>query len=621
MQEPNKNGVAVMISFKSQLTLAVLLCSVGFSWLILTNGRALDRITSSTEATEEVAANQARLLQLKVAVLMESILVERDQKVSGLSTLIERFPLAEMPDMDSLSVSRLHELMQLWIDLHLSANQHNTTLGLTRESGLRGEAHDAITAIESNLFSMFHEAFAELKSSIDKAQDSMTLANLDSAIMMLEEFSAFVTEMEFTDLYETDLGKLRNSLQASREVRAELEHISLQLSQTQALLFSQLDQYLVATSDDLNLSRETAIAVSSRAKSTSVGVGASVGVFLVLALFSIRRRTVRFLKRTVATLEQIASGDLTKRLPVRQESNDEFDQLSDAVNQMAEEQLKMIRHFTETGDVVTHNSEILQHNCLALLTRSNEVNQDMVSITGHTQSINSTLADVMEEITSAYQESSGVSKAADSGVTTMQMLVESMANLKSIFSSIDDQASDVEQASAEVNKVTSMIDGIAEQTNMLALNAAIEAARAGEAGRGFSVVADEVRGLVDKTVVATNKINVIVTRMQMHLSTLIETMRKGIQVTDQSRIYTTQTDEEISSIQIAAKHMAERNRNLHDIIQQVVDKAQNIQNGTEQITQSSGENLHNVESLNQTSQEVLAQITAHQASFQRFKTS
>src|SRR5690606_17933185 len=120
--------------------------------------------------------------------------------------------------------------------------------------------------------------------------------------------------------------------------------------------------------------------------------------------------------------------------------------------------------------------------------------------------ITKTVHYMAESTTEAHHRALNVSDAAQTGGAVITRALNSLQELEQTFQSLEMKTNDLERASLSVDSVIEIIHTLAEQTNLLALNAAIEAARAGEAGRGFSVVADEVRNLAEKTVEATNRI-------------------------------------------------------------------------------------------------------------------
>ena len=220
----------------------------------------------------------------------------------------------------------------------------------------------------------------------------------------------------------------------------------------------------------------------------------------------------------------MGDGDLRVRLPSN--SSIEINQLSEYFNQFVQRIQKMVIHSSNTSIELLQSVDqlrIILHNCTEF-SHKQEKKADMAST-----SIN-------EMSTKSVEIATNASKAADVTKLTNDKLGHAMGIISTTVSNIQKLAGDFSEGTegitnvqSRVNDIGTMLDvvkSIAEQTNLLALNAAIEAARAGEQGRGFAVVADEVRALAGRTQESTEKIRTMMERLQESADNAVETMKE-----------------------------------------------------------------------------------------------
>jgi methyl-accepting chemotaxis protein len=278
-------------------------------------------------------------------------------------------------------------------------------------------------------------------------------------------------------------------------------------------------------------------------------------VIALIATFLLARSLSRRLSDSVAAAQVIAGGDLTGRMPAA--SQDEIG--------------KLIAAMTEMQKALRSALQETQASSQALLECSGHLNESVRQMdeSAHVQSsVASAIAANVEEVTvSINHVSDNTSEAAHFALDSDRMakeghdqidqLVERIGEVANVVRSSADQIAKLEGESEKISNIVSVIKDIADQTNLLALNAAIEAARAGEQGRGFAVVADEVRKLSERTAVSTGEIGKMVDAIQVSTREVVAQVGNGVKMVDEGVTNARQAGETIGGLQDMAKKVSQ----------------------------------------------------------------
>ncbi|MDF2489181.1 MAG: chemotaxis protein [Pseudomonas sp.] len=275
--------------------------------------------------------------------------------------------------------------------------------------------------------------------------------------------------------------------------------------------------------------------VTERSATTVLYIGIALAFIaaMLLGLF-ISRLISRPIAQAVVSAQAIARGDLTQQ--VRSEAADETGQLLNALGDMQQSLKSTIQQIADASNQLASAAEelnaVTEDSSRGLLRQNDEIQQAATAVTEMTSAVEEVARNAM----STSEASRGASAQAGEGLGQARHAVSAVDDATR---EIDTSTTIVEQLATQlrdIGKVLDVIRGIAEQTNLLALNAAIEAARAGEQGRGFAVVADEVRALAARTQASTGEIEGMINAVQASSDQAVVAMGKS-----QTLVATTQT--------------------------------------------------------------------------------
>ena len=276
---------------------------------------------------------------------------------------------------------------------------------------------------------------------------------------------------------------------------------------------------------------KVADALASGAKSTlifSIAISAVLCVVTLLIGFLVMASVTTPLSRMLAMLKDIAEGegDLTHRL--EEDRKDEFGELAHWFNRFVDNIHGIISQVASNTSQVSAAASQLHSTAEQIATAAEEVACQTVTVATASEEMSATSNDIAHNCSLASEISGRANQTATGGSQVVQETLEGMQN---IAERVQESARTVESLGArsdQIGAIVGTIEDIADQTNLLALNAAIEAARAGEQGRGFAVVADEVRALADRTTRATKEIGEMIKAIQRETAGAVGSMENGV---------------------------------------------------------------------------------------------
>lgn len=581
------------LSWNQKFMLLIVATLIGLVLATTASLGGLDRVSDAYEARGQARAYESASLNLlndwlaveRMSGNLEPSQVEAYQQ--QLASLAEQSAALSkaataLPDGDITEAARqIHQQVEEYTRLRTEWLALNRQLGLTPADGLRATM---ATAIDEKLrkisISIFNDDINTISATYRDYLDTMEPAYADATREAVERMKKTVIDMDWQEI---DIGQ---AVKAFDDAFTQARGLIGQLSGIKGQLDDAGDRIRALITQQNNLLRQELIVATSQqaeqARSSSTWLilmtAGAVAVILILTLTTASRTLVRRLNATVDLLSHVASGDLSQRLSPGRNANDEFNRLGQAANKMLDDVSAVIGQVVEGNRMLSELQQELDGLVDHLGRNGEQVEEETEQTATAVQEISHTAVDIARYTQSVNEAVQSANGAAHSGAEVVRRSTQTMTSLAERIQHTHEQVARLGKTGEKVNSIVGVINGLAEQTNLLALNAAIEAARAGEAGRGFSVVADEVRSLAEKTVKATDGIADIVESLNRETAAIARLMEESLGSAGEGEHHAREAAGSIDQITGAIRQLA-------GDMNQVVSSIEGISTTTEEIAQ------------------------------------
>ena len=316
---------------------------------------------------------------------------------------------------------------------------------------------------------------------------------------------------------------------------------------------------------------------------------------------------LRSILEVKAAAEQAALGNLSKDISVL--SDDEIGEMAKSFNRMTTNLRQIVNRINASTASLASSSEELSATSDDMNKGAHELSSQAEQVVTAMTEVSQTIMDMAKNATQAADASKDASGTAVKGQQTVDSTAEDMIRIARTVQAAATTIEELGRSSAQIGEIVAVINGIADQTNLLALNAAIEAARAGEQGRGFAVVADEVRKLAERTGQATKDITQRIEAIQQAASESVDAMKKGSDEVDKGVGLAKEASASLNTIVGASN-------NAMDMVQRIAAATEQQSAATEEVTQ----NMESISGIAKQSSQSTEQIKVSAGELARLAT-
>ncbi|MCK7543999.1 methyl-accepting chemotaxis protein [Marinobacter bryozoorum] len=581
------------LSWRQKFGLLIAGTLIGLVLVALAALRGLDQVSESYE--DRSSANQYQNASLtlwgewlRVETLSNGLVADEVDQYQGQLDALESQARQLVAQAEVISdegiqatATEIREQVSAYVALRRQWLEQRQALGLDSSSGIHGELTKAMDeGLRQISISIMNEDIELAMTTYSDYLNNFTPESAEQTHQAIDGMQEVITNMDWE---ENDLGLAVKTFAKAFE-RAESQINAIQDTQQQ---LATLGGELEAVIERQNQSLETGLVASTTARAEQardasawlvIIVSAVVLVVLIVTLTQASRTLVGRLKDAARLLTRVAAGDLSERLRVGHNTNDEFNALGGASNQMVEDVSGVIREVLDGNRDLDRLQGELQQLVSQMSANSEQVEAQTEQAAAAVQEISHTASDIAKLTNTVNESTQQANEAASHGATVVRSNGEIMQDLSGKIRQTHEQVKSLSKTGEKVNTIVDTINSLAEQTNLLALNAAIEAARAGEAGRGFSVVADEVRSLAEKTVSATAGIADIVDALNRETREIGSLMEQGLQQANAG-------EESAGEAVAVIERITQSIQSLAGDMEQVVSSVEGISTTTEEIAQ------------------------------------
>jgi methyl-accepting chemotaxis protein len=313
----------------------------------------------------------------------------------------------------------------------------------------------------------------------------------------------------------------------------------------------------------------------------------------LLSLWLVNHNLVEPIRKLIEYVAQLSQGKFAERVASKRQ--DELGKLAMAANTLRDFLAETFNRLQRSASELDGASGELNAIATLMASGTNEQFNRTDQVATAMNEMSATAQEVARHAADAARAADDADESAQQGEQVMQGTIHTITRMRGEIANTATVIRRLEADSGRIGKVLEVIRGIAEQTNLLALNAAIEAARAGEAGRGFAVVADEVRNLAQRTAASIIEINQIIQTVQNGAVDAAQAIESGQSRSEESVAQVTQAGAMLERITLAVEAIRDMNRQIATAAEEQTSVAEDISRNLTEITSIASTNLDNVQ--------------------------
>ena len=345
----------------------------------------------------------------------------------------------------------------------------------------------------------------------------------------------------------------------------------------------------------LSIDKEKAYAMLSKFRTSAVIVTVIAVAIIIALLGMLIRVLLQPLHIMTRAMEDIAQGegDLTKRLSIH--SNDEFGTLGRAFNHFVERIHSSIREVSSATQQVNEVALRVVSASNSSMVNSDEQANRTNSVAAAINELGAAAQEIAHNAAQASQQASSARHLAEEGQQVVDRSIQAMNRLSDLISTSSSHIETLNSKTVNIGQILEVITSISQQTNLLALNAAIEAARAGEAGRGFAVVADEVRNLAHRTQESAQQVQSMIEELQVGARESVDTMSQSQRHSQDSVSIANQAGERLGSVTLRVGEIDGMNQSVATATEEQTSVVESINMDINEINMLNQEGVENLQ--------------------------